>query len=76
MRHAATPFEHWLDAMIPAVHPTNSALARATDVDRAAVTQWRHNGVTPSTPVLMRLAAACGTDPGVLARIVNPPKED
>lgn len=64
----ASSFAHWLDSIVPAIFPTDAALAQAVGVNQSTITRWRR-GTVPQVPALQALAEATKTDVSTLLRI-------
>lgn len=54
-----TNFSRWLDTIVPAMFPSDAALARAAGVPPSSLHRWRHGGL-PKVPALYGLARATG----------------
>jgi transcriptional regulator with XRE-family HTH domain len=67
---AATPFAHWLDAMIPAKFRNDAEFARQLGVRQAYVFRWRR-GVRPQLPMLLKISKLTGTSVETLAEIAG-----
>ena len=67
---AETPFARWLDSVVPALYPDDSALARACDVSPSTVFRWRRGNI-PKLPALLKLAAATRTSTDTLLRVAG-----
>jgi transcriptional regulator with XRE-family HTH domain len=65
-----TAFARWLDSLIPAVYPTDTALARAIGADKSTVSRWRR-GAVPAVPQLLKLSKETGTDISALLKIAG-----
>jgi transcriptional regulator with XRE-family HTH domain len=65
---APTAFAKWLDGLVPAVFPSDAALARAVGVNRTTVLRWRQ-GQVPKIPQLLKLSEVTGTSTDTLLRI-------
>lgn len=55
---------------MPALYPSNAALAREIGVSRSLIGKWRR-GAMPQAPALIRLADATGTSLETLFRITG-----
>jgi transcriptional regulator with XRE-family HTH domain len=66
----AGSFARWLDSIVPALFPTDAALARAIGVNQSTVTRWRR-GTTPQVPALYALADSTRTDISTLLKIAG-----
>ena len=58
-RSSASAFAKYIDSIIPAMYPTQAALARAVGVSTATISRWR-SGTSPQMPALYALAKATG----------------
>ena len=67
---APSPFAAWLDSIVPAVFPSDAALARAIGAPQSTVLRWRH-GSTPSVPYLLALTKATGVPTDHLLKIAG-----
>jgi hypothetical protein len=63
-------FAAWLDSVVPAVFPSDAALARALGAPQSTVLRWRQ-GKTPSVPYLLKLSKAAGTSTDTLLKIAG-----
>jgi 8-oxo-dGTP pyrophosphatase MutT (NUDIX family) len=54
-----TNFSRWLDTIVPAMFPTDAALARAAGLPPSSLHRWRRGGL-PKVPALYQLAEATG----------------
>ena len=66
----ATAFAKYIDSIVPAMYPTQAALARAVGVSTATVSRWR-NGMTPQLPALYALARVTGISLETLFQIAG-----
>jgi transcriptional regulator with XRE-family HTH domain len=68
-------FASWVEAVVPAIFASDSALARAAGVNRSTASRWRH-GATPDLEALRALAEPSGTSFRTLRLIAGYPPED
>lgn len=66
----ATAFGAFLDSVVPALYPTDAALARALSVPQSSVLRWRR-GTVPSVPNLLKLAQVTNTSTDFLLRVAG-----
>ena len=65
-----TPFAKWLDSIVPALFPSDAALARELDLAQANVSRWRR-GTVPQVPALRKLAKVTGVSVDFLLRVAG-----
>jgi len=65
-----TPFAKWLDSIVPAVYPSDAALARELGLAQSNVTRWRR-GTVPQVPALRKLARVTGTSIDLLLKVAG-----
>lgn len=67
---SARPFVHWLNTLVPAMFPSDAALARAVEISPSQVGRWRRGSI-PRVDVMRRLATATGVSPEYLLWVVG-----
>jgi len=65
-----TPFCCLLDAVIPALFPSDAAFAKSLGVNQSQVHRWRRD-VTPQIAMLARISQATGISVETLAKIAT-----